>query len=609
MRNLRLTTQLVILCGGLAIALMALSLYTQGELRDALGEAGRLASLREIFLERQIDHLKWKGKLGSFLGDSSVVELNLEKDPHKCGLGKWLYGEGRQNAEKVLPELAETFKALETPHAQLHASAEEIERRLKAGERSRAALELSDSSEKRLEEVMRLLTEARTTISARTKVVEAASAAASRLGVVLLILGGLASLGAAWLLSRWFTAPVNELRRCAQEVAQGSTDLEVTYRSANEFGELADAFRALVSMFETKSREAQAIAKGDLTIEVSAASSRDQLGTAFQKMVEELQGLVRQIHQGFAQVASGSHEISDASQSLSQGATEQASSLEEISSSMTVIGAQAKTSAENAGQANRLVATAREAAERGDREMKAMVAAMNEISGSSQQIGKIIKAIDDIAFQTNLLALNAAVEAARAGKHGKGFAVVAEEVRNLAGRSAKAARETAELIEGSTKKVENGLMVARSTSEAFGQIVENVVKTADLVGEIAAASSEQAQGIAQASQGLSQIDQVTQRTTASAEETASASEELASNASQAKQLLRRFKVPGLEEGPDDAAAPRKRAKAPPPMERKLVRHQGNGASRGNGAWGSPPADQVAKPEDVIALDDKDFGRY
>ncbi|MBI5545643.1 MAG: hypothetical protein HY901_17285, partial [Deltaproteobacteria bacterium] len=359
-----------------------------------------------------------------------------------------------------------------------------------------------------------------------------------------------------------------------------------------------------------KTHEAQAIAKGDLTVEVSAASDRDELGNAFQQMVEELQGLVRQIHEAFGQVANGASEISDASQSLSQGATEQASSLEEISSSMTVIGSQSKTSAENAGQANRLVATAREAAERGDREMKAMVAAMHEISVSSQQIGKIIKAIDDIAFQTNLLALNAAVEAARAGKHGKGFAVVAEEVRNLAGRSAEAARETAELIEGSTKKVENGLAVAKVTSEAFGQIVENVVKTADLVGEIAAASSEQAQGIAQASQGLSQIDQVTQRTTASAEETASASEELASNASQVRQLLRRFKVRGMDDGPELSAPARKRAAAPPPMERKLVRHNGHAANgHGNGAWGSPPADKVAKPEDVIALDDKDFGRY
>jgi methyl-accepting chemotaxis protein len=234
--------------------------------------------------------------------------------------------------------------------------------------------------------------------------------------------------------------------------------------------------------------------------------------------------------------------MSDASQSLSQGATEQAASLEEISSSITEIGSQAKSNADNAGQANNLVAAARDSAQQGDQQMKAMVGAMQEINTSSQQIAKIMKVIDDIAFQTNLLALNAAVEAARAGKHGKGFAVVAQEVRNLAGRSANAARETAGMIETSAAKVAGGLAVATATSASFDQIVGNVIKVADIVGEIAAASKEQAEGIGQISQGLTQIDQVAQRNTANAEETASAAQELAASATTIRRLLSRFQV-------------------------------------------------------------------
>jgi methyl-accepting chemotaxis protein len=344
-------------------------------------------------------------------------------------------------------------------------------------------------------------------------------------------------------ISRSISVPLKRAVELATALARtGDTSSRLALSRGDELGDLARALDDLAQSLDDKAAEAEAIEKGDLTVVVSKASERDRLGSAFFGMVQGLESTVRQIEEAVGQVASAAQEISDASQSLSQSATEQASSLEEITSSSTEIGAQAKTSAGNAGAARTLVGNAREAAERGDREMKAMIGAMNEISGASKQIASVMKAIDDIAFQTNLLALNAAVEAARAGKHGKGFAVVAEEVRNLAGKSARAARETAGLIEDSTKKVDVGLGVARSTSEAFGQILETIVKTSDLVGEIAVASDEQAQGIGQISQGLGQLDQVTQRNTASAEETASASEELASNATRVRKLLSRFEI-------------------------------------------------------------------
>jgi methyl-accepting chemotaxis protein len=259
-------------------------------------------------------------------------------------------------------------------------------------------------------------------------------------------------------------------------------------------------------------------------------------------LLDSIDDALGQVMEAVQQVTSGAEQISDASQSLSQGATEQAASLEEITSSMTEIGSQTKQNAENANEANSVARTSREAAEKGDQEMKVMVEAMNDINASSQQIAKVNKVIDDIAFQTNLLALNAAVEAARAGRHGKGFAVVADEVRNLAGRSAKAAKETAEMIEASTKKVENGLNVATRTSESFEEIVSNIIKVTDIAGEIAAASNEQNQGVGQVNQGLQQVDQVTQQNTANAEETASAAEELSGQAVHLQQLVSEFKL-------------------------------------------------------------------
>jgi methyl-accepting chemotaxis protein len=356
--------------------------------------------------------------------------------------------------------------------------------------------------------------------------------------------------------SSMVTRPIRTLTQATREIARtGDLDQVVAIVSRNEVGVLADSFRELVQKLKKKTKEAEAIAAGDLTVDIAVASERDAFGRAFQEMVRELRRLVGQLRDAAARVATGSGEISDASQALSQGASEQSASLEEISSSSAEVGSQAKSSADNAGQADHLVAAARRAAQKGDAQMKSMVGAMQEIDSSSQQVAKIIKVIDDIAFQTNLLALNAAVEAARAGKHGKGFAVVAEEVRSLAGRSAKAARETAELIEGAAEKAGNGLAAANGTQQVFDEIVENVTKAADIIGEITAAVREQAQGISQISEGLGQIDKVALRNTASAEQTASAAKELSGNADHVRELLRRFKVGNLQHGGEEESGP------------------------------------------------------
>lgn len=262
---------------------------------------------------------------------------------------------------------------------------------------------------------------------------------------------------------------------------------------------------------------------------------------------------------------------------------------------MMQLASQTRSNAENAKQANMLTGEAQAAGQEGDRQMETLITAMRDINHSSESITKIIKVIDEIAFQTNLLALNAAVEAARAGQHGKGFAVVAEEVRNLAARSAKAAKETAELIEDSTAKTVRGVEIADSTAVSLKTIVTGTAKVSDLVAEIAAASQEQSAGIDQVSKGLDQIETVTQQATANAEESAAAAEELSGQADHLRRLLAIFKVKG---GQKPVVVSDERPKIQPAVNFSVKPRQLQVAA---------PTER--RPEQIIALDDADMGRY
>ncbi len=297
---------------------------------------------------------------------------------------------------------------------------------------------------------------------------------------------------------------------------------------------------------------------------------------------------------GANQVAAASAQVSSSSQSLAEGASEQAASIEETSSSMEEMSSMTKKNAENAGHADSLMKEANRVVKNANESMERLILSMKDISKASEETSKIIKTIDEIAFQTNLLALNAAVEAARAGEAGAGFAVVADEVRNLAMRAADAAKNTAELIEGTVKKVNDGSELVSTTNEAFAKVAESAGKVGELVAEISEASNDQSNGIEQVNIAVAEMDKVVQQNAANAEESASASEEMNAQAEQLKEYVR--ELVGLVTGNRQGDA---RARGAAPKKMKTHRKQLSSPKKKK----IMPQTKEIRPEQVIPLDD------
>jgi methyl-accepting chemotaxis protein len=312
-------------------------------------------------------------------------------------------------------------------------------------------------------------------------------------------------------------------------------------------------------------------------------------------VTQPLRHVIENLKVSSTQVATASEQLSASSQTLSEGSTEQAAGIEETSSSLEEMASMAKQNSNNAVQADALMKETNEVVQQASSDMAELTGSMDQISKASEETQKIVKTIDEIAFQTNLLALNAAVEAARAGEAGAGFAVVADEVRNLAIRAAEAAKNTSDLIAGTSQKVASGAELVGRTNKGFQAISESASKVGDLVAEIAAASNEQAQGVDQINNAVVEMDKVVQNNAASAEESASSSQEMIVQAEKMKGMV--AELVGMVEGRQKTTVAQQSS-----WPRPQSVSQGSAASRRKA---TAPAKRSPTPDQMIPFDDKE----
>ncbi|NQU62762.1 MAG: HAMP domain-containing protein [SAR324 cluster bacterium] len=349
-----------------------------------------------------------------------------------------------------------------------------------------------------------------------------------------------------FLIKRILTVPIQQLIRLMSKLANGELDDRFSVKHKDEIGEMGESvnglFDSLQAVFQSISEIMGGVEEGDLSklITIDLKGELNNIKNRINRSISMLSATIATVKETSGSVEGSSRELSNSADLLSSSMSKQAGTMEEISASIAEIENHSKQNTAYSQEAKQLSSATLEKVNSGNQKMEEMQASMSQINKTSQDVTKIIKVIDEIAFQTNLLALNAAVEAARAGKYGKGFAVVAEEVRNLAARSAEAAKNTSSLIESSMKEVESGVGKAEQTASILQEIVTEVKKSNELVSKIAVSSHEQSTGISEIFAGISQINDIVQQNSAISEQTASSSNILLEQSTNLQQEIKRF---------------------------------------------------------------------
>jgi methyl-accepting chemotaxis protein len=610
------------------------------------------AELDTFLTEKEVDHLNWINKVKDlFVKNPETLEVAM--DPTKCGLGKFLYGEEARKLAQYRPELVSYLDAIKAPHKHLHESAVHInevwqqihpglsltlagrldEHRRWAGSISESLMEnkeitvqldptrcafgkwlTGDESRKLTAEwpefgaVIAEVTDHHKKLHESAAMIKAATTEEAKKEIYLgETVRQLTAVGKLFQQAQDLEAGLEKARAEAHHIFDMKT-LPALMDTKDKMAALTTQFDRMRTIAEETMVSKGANSKLASIVVTAAAFIIGVLLSFFliRSITRPVFRIIEGLNEGSDQVASASGQVSSASQSLAEGSSEQAASIEETSSSLEEMSSMTKQNADNANQADKLMKEANQVVTKADASMTELTHSMEEISKASEETSKIIKTIDEIAFQTNLLALNAAVEAARAGEAGAGFAVVADEVRNLAMRAADAARNTADLIEGTVKKVKDGGDLVATTNEAFAEVAGSAAKVGDLVGEIAAASKEQAEGIEQVNKAVIEMDKVVQQNAANAEESASASEEMNAQAEQMKSMVGQLVnvVGGAGDGEKGALTAKTQA-AKTATDSTRFSHSVPARKTESGDSVVHAVREV-KPEQVIPMDDEDF---
>lgn len=350
------------------------------------------------------------------------------------------------------------------------------------------------------------------------------------------------------MIARSILAPVRAIMAAYTEIAKGNTKAEIRYESRDELGQMAKLIQETLTMQSGIIADVidkfTRIAHGDLRFSVDLDYPGDfaALKSTMEETVDNLNSTMSTIWTAAEQVSIGASQVADGAQALSSGSTEQAASIEELGATVSEVAGQAEANLENVAEAQREVKVAEEALITGTGYMRQLTGTMHEIQASSDEIANITKVIEDIAFQTNILALNAAIEAARAGEAGKGFAVVSDEVRNLAGKSGEAAKQTAELIQASIEIVQQGNDMTGLTAEALEKVEQSAMRVGVAMGKVQEASAQQSSSLGMINDGLSQVSSVVQMNAATAEENSATSEEMSAQAAMLNDEVGKFSL-------------------------------------------------------------------
>ena len=494
----------------------------------------------------QVAHLNFLQTITT--GFRTNEKITVGTDGHLCAFGKWYYGDntGVKGAARLNQELADGLKKLETVHQNVHTFGGTLCDHWGKGEKEEAEKIFDEQIVPQAMELLHsldtLVQKSQTLASSHIKLADDFRNYQFYCCIIVFAVGMVISLPLAYFTARGIVKALDQGVWFAEEIGKGHVDVRLHLSRSDEIGVLAEALDAAATNIEAQANLAMLIADGDLQHQVQLASDDDLFGQAFQKMIASLHDSIMKLTTISEKVSASALSMSSTSEELSRTTQEDSNKIAVIVADLTKVNEQTRNNATNATEADHVAGNMKTAAAGGRAKMEQMTESMNNITAGSNEIRKIIRVIDDIAFQTNLLALNAAVEAARAGTHGKGFAVVAEEVRNLAARSAKAAKETADLIAQSILQVETGNQVVVETSESLHLIAEQAERVSEIISHINSASTEQAAGLHRINSEVEQFSKGTAEKSASAEESAAKAHELSSMAETLHQIIAQFKV-------------------------------------------------------------------